>query len=70
MNLPVYTIEVTTNPGVQYDVGPAELEQLQQLGLVSSIVATVVPQDKVLITDGIVPTGVPVGQVWFDRTAS
>lgn len=63
-----YSITVSNLPGVTLTVGDAELEQLQDLGLVTAILSATVSVDKVVVTDGNVPT-VPVGTVWYNRSA-
>lgn len=63
-----YIINVSNLPGVTLTVGDAELEQLQDLGLVTAILSATVSVDKVVVTDGNVPT-VPVGTVWYNRSA-
>ncbi len=63
-----YVVTVSNLPGVTLTIGDAELEQLQDLGLITSILSATVEVPKVVVTDGNVPT-VPVGTVWYNRSA-
>lgn len=65
-----YTITTTfRGPGVQFTVPSDELERLQDLGFLDTIVAANVATDDVLVTDGQLPLNVPDGEVWYNRAA-
>lgn len=66
------TYTVTTSilgPGVQVTVPSDELERLDDLGLLDTIISANVSTDEVLVTDGQLPLNVPIGQVWYNRAA-
>lgn len=64
----IFTVTTTLQPGVQLDIDAAELERLDELGAIDQILAVDAPADRVVITDGEIPTDRPIGTVWFDRS--
>lgn len=70
MKSSIFTIHTTMQPGVAYIVDQAELDQLNELGVIASIDATTAPEDKVIITNGGDPSTagpLPTGQVWYNE---
>lgn len=64
----IYTIRTSLVPGVDLPVDQAELERLEELGVIDAVLAVSVPADRVVITDGEIPPEPAVGTVWFDRS--
>lgn len=69
MSQSTYTVTTTERPGVQVTVPQDELERLEDLGLIDTIVSANTSTDYVIITDGPLPVGVPDGEVWYNRAA-
>lgn len=69
MSASTYTVTTTLLPGVELIVPADELERLEDLDLLDSIVSSNASTDDVLITDGQTPVNVPVGEIWYNRAA-
>lgn len=69
MSQSTYTVTTSILPGVQVTIPADELERLEDIGLLDAIIAANVSTDYVLITDGQLPLNVPVGEVWYNRSA-
>lgn len=69
MSQSTYTLTTTLLPGVQLTVPADELERLDDLNLIDTIVSSNASTDDVLITDGQQPVNVPVGEIWYNRAA-
>lgn len=64
-----YVIITTLFPGLQMTVDRAEFERLSELDVIDELVAVTETADRVVITDGEIPSPTPAeGTVWFDRS--